>query len=176
MGTTLEPIHWWITNSSRRKTMKILRLVSTSALLIALWYARAFFAAPQPPTKPEASAAAANERMTPEEAKRQRDWAVDMHKKGRRRKAASRRPIRALNGKKSSASRFLTFHSFPGTARGPSSSGTRTTSRQERHWEPSPRRSGISKTPSALQAKAARSATPVRRSTTPTRCRSTRTL
>ena len=53
--------------------MKMLRFGSTARLVIALLFA-ASFAAPQPPPKPE--------QVAPEEAKRRRDWAVDMHKKG----------------------------------------------------------------------------------------------
>ena len=65
--------------------MKTLRSATTAAVLIGFLSSLASDAQPQnPPNAPQkpGSAAAANEKMTPEEAKRRRDWAVDMHKKG----------------------------------------------------------------------------------------------
>jgi hypothetical protein len=49
-------------------------------LLIALLYAHASFAAPQPPPKPKAPAAA-NEQVALEEAKRRKGWSDSMLKK-----------------------------------------------------------------------------------------------
>lgn len=49
--------------------MKTLRLVSTAAIMSALFYAHPFFVAPQQPPRPQASAAA-NEQVAPEEAAR----------------------------------------------------------------------------------------------------------
>lgn len=68
--------------------MKTLRSAATAAVLIGLLSSLASHAEPQdPPRSPQkpgaaaAAGAAQNERMTPEEAKRRRDWAVDMHTK-----------------------------------------------------------------------------------------------
>ena len=60
--------------------MKILRLGSTAALPLALLYAHPCFAAPQQPPKPDASAAA-SEQVSPEEAKKRKDWKDSMLRK-----------------------------------------------------------------------------------------------
>jgi len=69
--------------------MKILRSASTATLLIGLLSSHASLAQPKgPPKAPQKlgaaaeASAAANEKVTPEEAKKRRDWAVSMHKKG----------------------------------------------------------------------------------------------
>jgi len=60
--------------------MKMLRQVPTAALLIALAYTSASFAAPQPPPNPQGGAAA-NEQVSPEEAARRKDWKESMLRK-----------------------------------------------------------------------------------------------
>ena len=73
--------------------MKTLRLGAIAVVLIGLVGSLGSHALSQKPPgaaqergAAAGAAAAANERMTPEEAKRRRDWAVDMHKKGAPRK------------------------------------------------------------------------------------------
>jgi hypothetical protein len=69
--------------------MKALRSTSTAALLLGLLTSHASLAQPQgPPKAPQKpgtaaeASPAANEKVTPEEAKKRRDWAVAMHRKG----------------------------------------------------------------------------------------------
>ena len=67
--------------------MKMLRSRVTTTLLFGLLYVCALSAAQtEPPKTPPKQAAAeahtANKQLSPEEAKRRRDWAVSMHKKG----------------------------------------------------------------------------------------------
>lgn len=66
--------------------MKMLRPITTATLLIGLFYSYASSAAPtaphKTPPKPTAAApAAADQKVSPEEAKKRKDWALSMHKK-----------------------------------------------------------------------------------------------
>lgn len=62
--------------------MKMLRSGVTTTLLFGLLYAHASSAAQkEPPKTPPKPAPAANEQLSPEEAKKRKDWALSMHKK-----------------------------------------------------------------------------------------------